>query len=421
MIKRAGMTSVIAAAMLAACASAPDGQSEALSRQVIVPERVTWTPDFERCGVGGRDPLEDRIVVTGTPIAGEAAAARPAFSPPPPAPPPRAMMRARADPPPAIWRGYVDREDYRDVDANPVVSVADEAVSTFSIDVDTASYAVIRRDLRDCRLPPTDAVRIEEVVNYFDYAYPLPDGLDAPFAASVTVTDTPWNAGTQLMHIGIQGYDVTPEERPRANLVFLMDVSGSMRGRDRLPLAIASLRMLLDQLDEDDTVSIVVYASATGVVLEPTPASDRDTIEAALNRLQAGGSTAGGAGLALAYSLAERNFDPDGVNRVILATDGDFNVGVTRDERLEDFISRKRESGVYLSIMGFGRGNYNDALMQTLAQAGNGSAAYIDTLGEARRLLVNEASSTLFPIANDVENPGRVQSRPHRGIPPDRL
>jgi len=346
--------------------------------------------------------------------------------PPPPAPPP-AIMEAAPEAyitvtgsrvPGALGfvpapRPALDREEYRDVEANPVQAVADAPVSTFSIDVDTASYAVARRYLNDGVLPPTDAVRSEEVINYFDYAYPLPESADAPFAASVTVTDTPWNAGTQLMHIGIQGYDVIPEERPRANLVFLIDVSGSMASADKLPLAIQGFRMMLAELDPDDTVAIAVYASASGVVLEPTPVSDRARIEAALDRLSAGGSTAGGEGLRLAYTLAERNFDEDAVNRVIMVTDGDFNVGITQDERLEDFVARKRDTGIYLSVMGFGRGNYNDALMQTIAQAGNGTAGYVDSLQEARRLLVEEASSTLFPIANDVKiqvelNPARV-------------
>ncbi|PWE17504.1 VWA domain-containing protein [Marinicauda salina] len=309
--------------------------------------------------------------------------------------------------------GDIDRERYEDADPNPVVATAEEPVSTFSIDVDTASYAVARRYLNDGVLPPRDAIRPEEVINYFEYDYPLPDNSDQPFAADVTVTPNPWNADTQLMHVGIQGYDVIPEEQPRANLVFLIDVSGSMSSDDKLPLALQGLRMLLGELDEDDTVAIAVYAGAAGVVLEPTPVSERQTILAALDRLEAGGSTAGGEGLRLAYSLAEQNLDEDAVNRVMLVTDGDFNVGITQDERLEDFVARKRESGVYLSVMGFGRGNYNDRLMQTIAQAGDGTAAYVDTLQEARRVLVEEASSTLFPIADDVKiqvefNPARV-------------
>lgn len=349
--------------------------------------------------------------------------------PPPPAPPPppppayaqesvtltgAAMSRdAMAMPVPVPPGSAEDRERYEDVEPNPVKSVAEEPVSTFSIDVDTASYARARRALQSGVLPPRDAIRPEEVINYFDYAYPLPETAEAPFHASVTITDTPWNPDTRLMHIGVQGYDIVPEEQPRANLVFLMDVSGSMASPDKLPLAIQGLRMMLGEMNPEDTVAIVVYASASGVALEPTPVSDRGRIEAALDALSAGGSTAGGEGLRLAYTMAERNFDDEAVNRVILVTDGDFNVGVTGDERLEDFVARKRETGIYLSVMGFGLGNYNDALMQTIAQAGNGTAAYVDSLTEARRLLVEESSSTLFPIADDVKiqvefNPARV-------------
>ena len=350
--------------------------------------------------------------------------------PPPPAPPlppagyaaqeslaataGRAMADAPAFEPALVPPGWAeDREQYEDVDPNPVKAVAEEPVSTFSIDVDTASYARARRALQSGVLPPRDAIRPEEIINYFDYAYPLPETREDPFRASVTVTDTPWNPHTQLLHIGVQGFDVIPEERPRANLVFLIDVSGSMSTPDKLPMALQGFRMMLSELDPDDTVSIAVYAGAAGVVLEPTPVAERGRIEAALDSLSAGGSTAGGEGLRLAYALAERNFDEDAVNRVILVTDGDFNVGVTSGERLEDFVARKRETGIYLSVMGFGLGNYNDALMQQIAQAGNGVAGYVDNLTEARRLLVEEAGSTLFPIANDVKiqlefNPAEV-------------
>ena len=309
--------------------------------------------------------------------------------------------------------GDIDRERYEDVDANPVVVTQEEPVSTFSIDVDTASYAVARRYLRDGVLPPRDAIRPEEIINYFDYAYPLPRSERDPFAAHVTVMPNPWNDATQLMHIGIQGYDIERAERPRANLVFLIDVSGSMNSPDKLPLAIQGLRMLLGELDPDDTIGIVVYAGAAGTVLEPTPVSERARIEAALDRLSAGGSTAGGEGLRQAYALAEQNFDEAAVNRVMLLTDGDFNVGVTSDERLEDFVARKRETGIYLSVMGFGRGNYNDQMMQAIAQAGNGIAGYVDSVAEARRLMVEDLSGNLFAIANDVKiqvefNPARV-------------
>jgi Ca-activated chloride channel family protein len=309
--------------------------------------------------------------------------------------------------------GDIDRERYQDVERNDVVMTTESPVSTFSVDVDTASYAVVRDYLNDGNMPPRDAVRIEEMVNYFDYSYELPDDRDAPFEASVTVLPNPWNENTQLMHIGVQGYDIPREERPRANLVLLVDVSGSMNSADKLPLAINGLHMLVDELDDDDTVSIVVYAGAAGAILEPTQGEDRHCIHAALDMLSAGGSTAGGEGLRLAYNFAREHFDDDAVNRVMLLTDGDFNVGITSDERLEDFVSRERESGVYLSVMGFGRGNYNDQLMQTIAQNGNGIAAYIDSEAEARRFLVEETSSALFPIANDVKlqvefNPDRV-------------
>lgn len=368
---------------------------------------------------------EDRVTVTGARTRNqpqtEALAAPPPPPPPPPSPPPpMQVQRAAADSAGLVAhfaapspQPVPNRDRFEDVPANPVMVTTEDPVSTFSIDVDTASYAVVRNHLHDCELPPTDAVRIEEMVNYFDYEYALPDDAAAPFSTSVQVMPTPWNEDTQLLHIGVQGYDLVPTERPRANLVFLIDVSGSMNAPDKLPLALQAMHMLVDELDEDDTVSIVVYAGAAGAVLEPTQARDARQIHEALDRLRAGGSTAGGAGLSLAYSLAEESFDPEAVNRVMLLTDGDFNVGVTQDERLEDFVARKRESGIYLSVMGFGRGNYNDQMMQTIAQAGNGVAAYIDSRQEAHRMLVEETFGSLFPIANDVKiqlefNPAQV-------------
>jgi len=366
----------------------------------------------------------DLLVVTGSRrerSLGIAQAEASRASPPPPPPPPPAPPPPPQSAPTPMVTQYAapspmpqpNRDRFEDVPANPVMVTSEDPVSTFSIDVDTASYAVVRNHLHDCELPPTDAVRIEEMVNYFDYEYALPEGAAEPFTTSVQVMPTPWNADTQLLHIGVQGYDLVPTERPRANLVFLIDVSGSMNAPDKLPLALQAMHMLVDELDEDDTVSIVVYAGAAGAVLEPTQARHARQIHEALDRLRAGGSTAGGAGLSLAYSLAEENFDPDAVNRVMLLTDGDFNVGVTQDERLEDFVARKRDSGIYLSVMGFGRGNYNDQMMQTIAQAGNGVAAYIDSRQEARRMLVEETFGSLFPIANDVKiqvefNPAQV-------------
>tara|TARA_R110000868_G_scaffold86206_3_gene241853 strand:- start:15857 stop:17665 length:1809 start_codon:yes stop_codon:yes gene_type:complete len=375
------------------------------------------------CRPRGRDWEEDYVTVMGSSVGrntvtGNLAAVQAAPPPPPPPPsappPPPPPLAQFASPQDQNMRGYaplptgpnptgVDRERYEHVELNTVHSSTEDPVSTFSIDVDTASYAVVRDYLYDCDLPPQDAVRVEEMVNYFDYDYALPDSLDAPFATQVQVTPNPWNPNTRLLHIGVQGYEMVAEERPRSNLVFLIDVSGSMNSPDKLPLAVEAMHMLVDELDPDDTVAIVVYAGAAGAVLEPTQARDRRQIHAALDRMRAGGSTAGGAGLSLAYDLARRNFDEDAVNRVMLLTDGDFNVGVTQDERLEDFVARQRSSGIYLSVMGFGRGNYNDQMMQTIAQAGNGTAAYIDSRGEARRMLVEESSSALFPIADDVK------------------
>lgn len=309
--------------------------------------------------------------------------------------------------------GTIDRERYEDFEQNPVRVVSEDPVSTFSVDVDTASYGVMRRYLNDGILPPMDAVRVEELVNYFDYAYELPATREQPFKANTWLYETPWNAETQILHVGIKGFDIIPEERPDANLVLLIDVSGSMGSENKLPLLKKAMRLLVDQMSEDDTVSMVVYAGAAGTVLEPTKGSDKAKILGALERLESGGSTAGGEGIRQAYALAEANFVKDGVNRVILATDGDFNVGIADPERLEDFVATKRETGVYLTALGFGAGNYNDVLMQKIAQAGNGNAAYIDSLKEARKVLVDEMGSTLFPIAKDVKiqiefNPAEV-------------
>ena len=356
-------------------------------------------------------------------------------SPPPPPPPPPSMVmqdqmsRGRAEmrlggvvapttapyaqSAPQPMPGTVDREQYEDVEVNPVRVVATDPVSTFSIDVDTASYSNVRRFLGEGRLPPRDAVRIEELVNYFRYDYPLPENRTQPFSTNVTVAPSPWAEGRQLVHIGLQGYNIVPRERPPLNLVMLLDVSGSMGEPNKLPLVQQSFRMLVDQLTARDRVSIVVYAGAAGAVLEPTPGNERARILAALDNLSAGGSTAGGEGLRLAYSLAEQNFNRNAVNRIIIATDGDFNVGINDPEQLQDFVERKRETGIYLSVFGFGGGNYNDALMQRLAQNGNGVATYIDTLNEARRVLRDEMASNMFSIANDVKiqvefNPNRV-------------
>ncbi|MDP3897870.1 MAG: VWA domain-containing protein [Mesorhizobium sp.] len=296
-----------------------------------------------------------------------------------------------------------NRDRLAEFATNPVKSALENPVSTFSIDVDTASYAFVRRSLKEGFLPQADTVRVEEMVNYFPYDWKGPTEAGTPFNSTVTVMPTPWNADTKLMHVAIKGFDLQPAEKPRANLVFLIDVSGSMESADKLPLLKSSFRLLVNQMTEQDTVSIVTYAGNAGTVLEPTKGSDKAKILAALDRLESGGSTAGEAGLREAYRLAEASFIQGGVNRVMLATDGDFNVGQSDDDDLKRLIEAKRESGVFLSVLGFGRGNLNDRMMQEIAQNGNGQAAYIDTLAEAEKVLVQEAGSTLFPIAKDVK------------------
>ena len=308
-----------------------------------------------------------------------------------------------ASPPRSPYAGRADTEKFEAFTTNPVTSVADQPISTFSIDVDTASYAMVRSTLEAGRLPPPEMVRVEEMINYFDYDYPAPQTLERPFRASVAIYPTPWNPQTQLLHIGIKGHSVTPAARPQSNLVLLIDVSGSMNAPDKLPLLKSAFRLLLGQLDDDDTVAIVTYAGGAGTALAPTPVKEKSKILAALDQLGAGGSTAGAAGIRAAYDLARTSFKPDGVNRVILATDGDFNVGISDPEALKAFIAKQRRSGVMLSVLGFGRGNTNDRLMQALAQNGNGTAAYIDTLREAQKVLVDEAGATLYPIAKDVK------------------
>ncbi len=311
---------------------------------------------------------------------------------------------------------YAQGEDrFTEFSPNPVKLVAEDPVSTFSIDVDTASYAFLRASLNHGYLPPDrDSVRTEELINYFTYDYAPPETRDPPFATHVSLIPAPWSESARLMHIGIKGYEFDRSAAPRANLVFLIDTSGSMDEPNKLPLLIRSFELLLTALAPDDRVAIVTYAGSADVVLEPTPVSDRKTILASLERLWAGGSTAGEEGIRQAYLLAEQHMVEDGVNRVILATDGDFNVGMTDVEELEDFISRKRVGGVSLSVLGFGMGNYNDDLMQHLAQSGNGNAAYIDSLSEARKVLLEEVTSTLVTIAKDVKiqvefNPAAVR------------
>ena len=389
-----------------------------------VPRDGQPTPDA--CARLGFDPasFEDRGgVARRSPGAGKRAlyAYAPAPPPPPPPPPPRAEMKVTpptvAMPAPAQGvigssgnydmrgrvAGAVETEKYPGAASNPIRQVAADPVSTFSIDVDTASYSNVRRFLTDGRLPPKDAVRVEELVNYFDYGYAAPANAAEPFKAYTAVAPSPWAAGKQIVHIGLQGYDIPRAKQPPLNLVFLIDTSGSMTSEDKLPLAAKAMNVLIDQLSPEDRVSMVAYAGSAGAVLSPTSGAEKLKMRCALGALQAGGSTAGGEGLALAYALAQQNFRKDAVNRVILLTDGDFNVGVADPSKLKDFVADKRKTGIYLSVYGFGRGNYNDTMMQTLAQNGNGVAGYIDTLEEGRKLFRDDFSGSVFPIADDVK------------------
>lgn len=321
-------------------------------------------------------------------------------------------------PPPATLafepgaRPRFNTEAYSYIAENPLLRAADQPLSTFSVDVDTASYANVRRFLNMGRLPPKDAVRIEELLNYFGYDYDAPSGTH-PFSVTTEVAACPWQQGHRLVLIGLQGRRIPEQELPPRNLVFLVDVSGSMNDPYKLPLVKSALALLADTLSEKDRVSLVVYAGAAGLVLSPTPGDRKGEIRAALQQLEAGGSTAGGAGIALAYKVASEGFVEGGVNRVILATDGDFNVGISSDGELTRLIEEKRKSGVFLSVLGFGMGNLKDSKMEALADKGNGNYAYIDTLQEARKVLVQEAGGTLVTIAKDVKiqvefNPARV-------------
>lgn len=297
----------------------------------------------------------------------------------------------------------VDRENYHHLPENRVLLASEQPVSTFSIDVDTGSYSNARRMLNQGRLPVQDAVRIEEFINYFDYDYPAPRSKETPFSLYTEIGPSPWNPKNHLLHIGIQGYDVEPEQRPAANLVFLVDVSGSMSSDRKLGLLKRSLILLSQQMTERDQVSLVVYAGASGVVLEPVAGNQTARINSALQQLQAGGSTNGASGIQLAYQMARQAFIPNGINRILLATDGDFNVGTVNFEQLVDLVERERQSGIGLSTLGFGTGNYNDHLMEQLADSGNGQYAYIDTINEARKVLVDQLSGTLQTIAQDVK------------------
>ena len=305
-------------------------------------------------------------------------------------------------------------EEYSSINENIFHSPARNPLSTFSIDVDAASYSNIRRFINASQMPPKDAVRIEEMINYFDYDYTQPEGQD-PFSVNTELAVCPWDTDHYLVHIGLQGKNIATENLPPSNLVFLLDVSGSMNQTNKLPLLKSAFKLLVDKLRPEDKVSIVVYAGAAGLVLPPTPGNQKETIIAALDRLQAGGSTAGGQGIKLAYKTARQNFLPEGNNRVILATDGDFNVGESSNAGMERLIEEERKSGVFLTVLGFGMGNYKDSKMEILADKGNGNYAYIDNILEAKKVFVNEFGGTLFTIAKDVKiqvefNPNVVQA-----------
>jgi len=305
-------------------------------------------------------------------------------------------------------------EDYSEIVENKFLSPLKEPLSTFSVDVDEASYSNVRRYIEQGSLPPAGAVRIEEMVNYFDYDYPAPRE-NKPFTLYTEMADCPWNEEHKLIHIGLKGKEIPVDNLPPSNFVFLVDVSGSMDEPNKLPLVQASLNMLTDQLRQNDKVAIVVYAGSAGLVLPSTNGSNKTKIKEAIDHLEAGGSTAGGEGIQLAYKVAKENFIREGNNRVILCTDGDFNVGVSSDDELVQLIEKQRQSGVFLSVLGYGMGNYKDNKMQQLADKGNGNHSYIDNINEAKKILVSEFGSTLFTIAKDVKiqiefNPSKVQA-----------
>ncbi|MDG4554986.1 MAG: VWA domain-containing protein [Candidatus Competibacter sp.] len=425
---------LLAAVLLAGCSPAAPPQEAAESKQP-----VAAGPSSPRVVQSVVDQVATVPAAT-APSGQEAERLAPAPSPSPPVGPAPAEAEFRAQSPAARPRaeGFAeeariagrrdtnelhalrapseptDREKYAQIEDNPVKRAAEQPVSTFSIDVDTGAYANVRRFLKAGRLPPRDAVRVEELINYFDYDYPPPDDREPPFRVNTELAPTPWNSQTLLLAVGIKGYELPRTQLPPANLVFLIDVSGSMNSADKIGLLKPALKLLVRQLRPKDKVAIAVYAGAAGMVLEPTPGNQKAKIEAALDQLAAGGSTNGGAGIRLAYNLARQGFVEGGVNRVILATDGDFNVGTVNFQALKDLVETQRKSGIALTTLGFGAGNYNDRLMEQLADAGNGNHAYIDTLQEANKVLVEQMSATLLTIAKDVKiqiefNPALVE------------
>lgn len=379
---------------------------------------------------------QDRVEYNGPPGIVPGPPPSPAPPPPPPPPAPPAPMRPsvistttdgrttvdgvvvtgsriRSGAPGAYVAPQPDTERYPSATPNPVKRTADEPVSTLSADVDTASYANVRRFIDEGRAPPRDAVRVEEMINYFDYGYARPRSAREPFAVTTAVVASPWSDGRQIVHVGLQGYELPANERRPLNLTFLVDVSGSMASADKLELAKRSMNLVIDRLRPEDTVAVTYYAEGAGTTLAPTRGSQKLKMRCAVESLIARGGTAGARGMTNAYEQAEANLARNRVNRILMFTDGDFNVGVTDDKRLEDYVAEKRGTGIYLSVYGFGRGNYQDARMQAISQAGNGVAGYVGDLNDARRLFGPQFDKGAFPIADDVKiqvefNPARV-------------
>lgn len=369
------------ASLLAACSGSPGGHATSSPQRESAPQPPA--------------PLA-------APAPGYASAMDAAVSTKPMAQQSVTLYAAGAQPMPDTLRPRQERERYDEVKDNPVKRTAQDSVSTLSLDVDTGAYANMRRFIQAGRLPPKDAVRVEELINYFPFDYPPASGAH-PFSVTTELAAAPWNPQHQLLKIGVKAVQAQASAMPPANLVFLVDVSGSMNSADKLPLVQASLRLLVERLRPQDKVSLVVYAGRTAVELEPTSGKDKQKILAAIERLQAGGSTAGEAALRLAYQQARAGFIEGGINRILLATDGDFNVGISDVRQIRDMVERERKSGVSLTTLGFGTGNYNEALMQQIAQVGNGNYSYIDSLQEARKVLDEELSATFNTVAADVK------------------
>jgi Ca-activated chloride channel family protein len=406
---------------LAACAPRPTTAPEGAvheEAQLQAPQRMadTTPADKDKKAEARDDSKADAVrsssangraqAATPSPVVMQEA---PAAPPPPPAKlaysvsKPQTAQALAAGAPPATFSQPANTERYQDHADNPLQITAQNPVSTFSIDVDTGSYTNVRRMLVANQLPPADAVRAEEFLNYFDYGYTPPSARDTPFSVTTELAAAPWNAQRKLLLVGIKGYELPTRDLPPSNLVFLIDTSGSMYSADKLPLLVDAFKQMVPNLRVQDRVSIVTYAGSAGLVLPPTPGDMHQKIIDALDGLSAGGSTNGGAGIQLAYSVARQNLVKGGVNRVVLATDGDFNVGTTDDAALRTLVARERENGVALTTLGFGAGNYNEQLAEQLADVGNGNHAYIDTLDEARKVLVAEAGGTLYTIAKDVK------------------